>query len=82
MIPMLPANDVSTVRAFFVIRLLRLSDSAVLNDIERFPLTFFLDFAEALWHTVFFAVPSISGFANEKLFTSDEETLPAVAAES
>ena len=35
MIPMLPANEVSMVRAFFVIRLLRLSESAVRYDIER-----------------------------------------------
>ena len=38
MIPMEPANDVSSVLAFFVFRLLKLRDSAVRKDMEDFPM--------------------------------------------
>ena len=38
MIPIDPANEVRSVRAYFVRRLLKLKDNAVRNDIDDFPM--------------------------------------------
>ena len=57
--PMLPANEVSSVRAFLVIRLFSESDSAVRKDIDVFP----------LWRALFFAsLPA--RFSSERRFSS------------
>ena len=53
MIPMEPANEVKIVRAFFIFKLLKLSDKAVKKDIDDLPIFSCLGVSNSFSFTIY-----------------------------